>query len=653
MLARKLSTSNNLLKHLYSLSLSSSTHLHRRFTRHLHHPKPPPSLQNLISTPTHHHLTRDGNFDESTSHNLPICPGCGVHMQDQHPNLPGHFINPSLKHPLYKAPIYRQPVADEPEISNSLKRGFLGELIEPEIETLTAQKAKPVVCSRCHSLRHYGRVKDANVENLLPDFDFDHTIGRKLGSARGTRSVVLMVVDGADFEGSFPRKVARLVSETIDENSSAWKEGKSGNVPRVVLVVTKIDLLPSSLSPTRLEHWVRQRAREGGASRITSVHLVSAVRDWGLKNLIDEVRELVGARGNVWAIGAQNAGKSTLINAIAKHTSGKVTQLTEAPVPGTTLGIVRVEGILPGNAKLFDTPGLLHPHQITTRLTKDEHKLVHISKELKPRTYRIKVILSFWCKFNSFVEYLELSMIGHKVCLRLTVKNALFSALPMAMPALFAMIRQGIDYMFACEYKYLLALIYPCGQEKNINIVGHTVHIAGLLRLDVEEATVDTIYVTVWASPYLPLHMGKTENACKMVEDHFGHQLQPPIGEGRAKDLGRWARKEFRVCGSSWDKSSVDIAGSGIGWFAVGLKGEAVLGVWTYDGVDVTVRNSLIPDRAQFFEVAGFTVSKIVAGADQVFSKQNQNKKQKKKNDNKEVVNDQKAAPDADTLLPC
>ncbi|KAK9142353.1 hypothetical protein Syun_011753 [Stephania yunnanensis] len=456
MLARKLSTSNNLLKHLYSLSLSSSTHLHRRFTRHLHHPKPSPSLQNLISTPTHHRLTRDGNFDESTSHNLPICPGCGVHMQDQHPNLPGHFINPSLKHPLYKAPIYRQPVADEPEISNSLKRGFLGELIEPEIETLTAQKAKPVVCSRCHSLRHYGRVKDANVENLLPDFDFDHTIGRKLGSARGTRSVVLMVVDGADFEGSFPRKVARLVSETIDENSSAWKEGKSGNVPRVVLVVTKIDLLPSSLSPTRLEHWVRQRAREGGASTITSVHLVSAVRDWGLKNLIDEVQDLVGARGNVWAIGAQNAGKSTLINAIAKHTSGKVTQLTEAPVPGTTLGIVRVEGILPGNAKLFDTPGLLHPHQITTRLTKDEHKLVHISKELKPRTYRIKV--------------------------------------------------------------------------------GHTVHIAGLMRLDVEEATVDTIYVTVWASPYLPLHMGKTENACKMVEDHFGHQLQ----SGKVGSIWGW-----------------------------------------------------------------------------------------------------------------
>ena len=46
------------------------------------------------------------------------------------------------------------------------------------------------------------------------------------------------------------------------------------------------------------------------------------------------------------------------------------------------------------------------------------------------------------------------------------------------------------------------------------------------MRLDIEELSVDSLYVTVWASPYLPLHMGKTENVGTMVEDHFGHQLQ-------------------------------------------------------------------------------------------------------------------------------
>lgn len=341
-------------------------------------------------------LNRDGNYNEASSENLHVCPGCGVHMQDSDPKHPGFFIKPLKKDPrTYRLHAHLEPVAQESEFSDSLKRGVV---IESETHSNDAglgefKPERPVVCARCHSLRHYGKVKDPTIENLLPDFDFDHTIGRKLVFTTGTRSVVLMVVDASDFDGSFPKKVANLVSATIDEHSTAWKQGKSGNVPRVVLVVTKIDLLPSSVSPTRFEHWVRQRAREGGSNKITSVHLVSAVRDWGLKNLVEDVISLAGPRGNVWAIGSQNAGKSTLINSLGKHVGGKVTHLTEAPVPGTTLGIVRVEGVLPRQAKLFDTPGLLHPHQITTRLTSEEQKLVHISKELKPRTYRIKVSL--------------------------------------------------------------------------------------------------------------------------------------------------------------------------------------------------------------------------------------------------------------------
>lgn len=338
-------------------------------------------------------LSREGNYDEGTSQSLHVCPGCGVYMQDCNAKHPGYFVKPSEKDLNYRLHNHLEAVAHEPEFSNSVKKGLV---IEPErlndddLKTIKKPE-KPVVCARCHSLRHYGKVKDPTVENLLPDFDFDHTVGRKLASATGARSVVLMVVDAADFDGSFPRKVAKLVSQTIEDNSAAWKKGKSGNVPRVVLVVTKIDLLPSSLSPTRLEHWIRQRAREGGINKITSLHMVSSLRDWGLLNLIDDIIKLAGPRGNVWAVGAQNAGKSTLINSIGNYVEGKVTHLTEAPVPGTTLGIVRVEGVLPSQAKLFDTPGLLNPHQITTRLTREEQKLVHVSKELKPRTYRIKV----------------------------------------------------------------------------------------------------------------------------------------------------------------------------------------------------------------------------------------------------------------------
>jgi hypothetical protein len=121
-----------------------------------------------------------------------------------------------------------------------------------------------------------------------------------------------MVVDSADFDGSFPRKVAKLVSTTIKENHKAWKEGKSTNLPRMVLVVMKINLLPSTVEPMSLERWVKRQARAGGANKknITSFHFVSTVKDWGLKNLVDNVVGLAGLRGCVWTVGAQNASKS-------------------------------------------------------------------------------------------------------------------------------------------------------------------------------------------------------------------------------------------------------------------------------------------------------------------------------------------------------
>ncbi|KAL1191894.1 GTP-binding protein BRASSINAZOLE INSENSITIVE PALE GREEN 2 [Cardamine amara subsp. amara] len=569
--ARELSSSK--LKPLFALPLSSFNSSIRTkpnpstsFLNHHHHsntkPKSPflrfysSSSSNLLP------LNRDGNYNDTTSITISVCPGCGVHMQNSNPKHPGFFIKPSTEKPKTNEMMNLRhliPISQEPEFIDSIKRGVIIE--EPNSsdsnpkDNETDQQERPLVCARCHSLRHYGKVKDPTVENLLPDFDFDHTVGRRLGSASGARTVVLMVVDASDVDGSFPKRVAKLVSRTIDENDRAWKEGKSGNVPRVVVVVTKIDLLPSSLSPTRFEHWVRQRAREGGLSKITKLHFVSPVKNWGIKDLVEDVAAMAGKRGHVWAVGSQNAGKSTLINAVGKVVGGKVWHLTEAPVPGTTLGIIRVEGVLPFEAKLFDTPGLLNPHQITTRLTREEQRLVHISKELKPRTYRIKE--------------------------------------------------------------------------------GYTVHIGGLMRLDVDESSVDSLYVTVWASPYVPLHMGKKENAYKTLEDHFGCRLQPPIGEKRVEELGKWVRKEFRVSGSSWDSSSVDIAVSGLGWFAIGLKGEAILGVWTYEGIDVFCRDSLLRQRAHTFEDYGFTVSKIVAKADRNFNQIHKEETQKKRKPNK------------------
>ncbi len=70
-------------------------------------------------------------------------------------------------------------------------------------------------------------------------------------------------------------------------------------------------------------------------------------------------------------------------------TSGK-REPTVAPVPGTTLGLLNVPGLPLGpKQRAFDTPGVPHSYQLTTKLNLEEVKAVLPTKQLKARTYRI------------------------------------------------------------------------------------------------------------------------------------------------------------------------------------------------------------------------------------------------------------------------
>lgn len=40
---------------------------------------------------------------------------------------------------------------------------------------------------------------------------------------------------------------------------------------------------------------------------------------------------------------------------------------------------------------MYDTPGLLHPYIMAMRLNNEERKMVEIRKELRPRSFRVKV----------------------------------------------------------------------------------------------------------------------------------------------------------------------------------------------------------------------------------------------------------------------
>ncbi|KAG2482323.1 hypothetical protein HYH03_018745 [Edaphochlamys debaryana] len=450
------------------------------------------------------------------------CCGCGMRLQRRDPEAPGYFIIPSrLLEP--------RGAEGEGEGADPLAAAAGEELdaeAEADMEDVGRSRADEpdVLCQRCFSLKHAGKVKTVAAEMALPDFDLGKKVGRKIHLQKDRRAVVLCVVDMWDFDGSLPRAALR----------SLFPPGTGDEAPeelkfRLMVAVNKFDLLPAQATPLRVQQWVRTRLKQAGLPSPDKVFIVSAARGSGVKEMVEDVREALGFRGDLWVVGAQNAGKSSLISAMKRlaGTAGKGDP-TVAPVPGTTLGLLQVPGMPLGpKHRAFDTPGVPHPHQLTTQLGLEDVKKVLPSKPLRGRTYRLAA--------------------------------------------------------------------------GNTLLLG-----GGLARLDVLEAPGATLYLTVFVSHHVNLHLGKTEGAEERLPRLVaGGVLVPPDCPERAAALPALAPVEVALEGSDWRRSSVDVAIAGLGWVGVGCSGPARFRVWTLPGVAVTTHAALIPDYAEVFERPG------------------------------------------------
>ena len=245
-----------------------------------------------------------------------------------------------------------------------------------------------ILCARCYSLNHYGKVKSAEAENALPGFDFGRVIGTRINMNKFRRSVVLMVVDLGDFDGSLPR--AAIKSLLPPGFRGADEGNRTPSTFRLVVAANKSDLIPSAATYIRIENWVRRRLAQGGLPRPSAIHIVSSQKGTGVKRLLADLQAAVGDRGDVWVVGAQNAGKSSLINAMRSAIGlARERKVTVAPVPGTTLGVIPVPSLLPRGCKMLDTPGVPHEYQLAAYMTADEMRMLLPNRALKPRTYRL------------------------------------------------------------------------------------------------------------------------------------------------------------------------------------------------------------------------------------------------------------------------
>lgn len=230
----------------------------------------------------------------------------------------------------------------------------------PKSSIEKAEETGELYCQRCFRLRHYNEIVDVHIT--------DDEFLKLLHEVGDSDALVVNVVDIFDFNGSIIPGLTRFVS---------------GN--DVLLVGNKKDILPKSVKDGKVTQWLTERAYEEGL-RPVDVILTSAQNHHAIKELIDRIDKLRKGR-DVYVVGVTNVGKSTLINAIIKEITGNKDVITTSRFPGTTLD--KIEIPLDDGSYIFDTPGIIHRHQMAHYLTAKNLKYVSPKKEIKPKTYQL------------------------------------------------------------------------------------------------------------------------------------------------------------------------------------------------------------------------------------------------------------------------
>ena len=224
-------------------------------------------------------------------------------------------------------------------------------------------KMEASLCQRCFRIRHYG----------------DHVISMRQGidSAKVLEKIakmdalILWVVDLFDFEANLIKGMNRhLMNKDI------------------VMIATKRDLLPDTLSDHKLGNFIIARLKEWGIS-LKQIVLCGGLHEKDPSS-VEEIQKNIEYYRNgkdVVVMGMANAGKSTMLNAICSDID-----LTCSLHPGTTLDFTKIE--MNGYA-LYDTPGLTRKDSLLTNIDDKLLKSVVPLKPIKARIYQIYEPQSF------------------------------------------------------------------------------------------------------------------------------------------------------------------------------------------------------------------------------------------------------------------
>lgn len=237
---------------------------------------------------------------------------------------------------------------------------------------------RTVLCGRCKLLSHGHMVTAVGGHGGYPGgkkFVSAEQLREKLSYLRHEKALIVKLVDIVDFNGSFLARVRDF----------------AGANP-IILVITKLDLLPRDTDLNCIGDWVVESVVKKKLN-VLSVHLTSSKSLVGITGVISEIHQERKGR-DVYILGSANVGKSAFISAMLRTMAYKDPVAAAAQkykpiqsaVPGTTLGPIQIEAFL-GGGKLYDTPGVHLHHRQAAVIHADDLPSLAPQSRLKGRCF--------------------------------------------------------------------------------------------------------------------------------------------------------------------------------------------------------------------------------------------------------------------------
>ncbi len=177
--------------------------------------------------------------------------------------------------------------------------------------------------------------------NLVPaNYNLTSDYKTMIKDALASDALIIYVIDLFSFECSFPDELTRML------------EGAN-----ILVLANKRDLLPNNVDNEQLKEYVAHRLRVSRLKvKASDVIITSSQMNTTIEQIQNSIHDL-RKRHDVYLIGNEGSGKTTLISALLKN----YRNISDRPVkkfeyPGTSLIVMQIP--LDKNSTLFDSTGI-------------------------------------------------------------------------------------------------------------------------------------------------------------------------------------------------------------------------------------------------------------------------------------------------------